>query len=96
MRKYATVESVITKARELEEFDYRVQFNYSTVMNQFHLQVMELPEGASVNQIVFKVTLDIDDDHFSEELGFVYCDLERKLASIKRAAAATATINKHN
>lgn len=96
MRKYATVESIITKARELEDFNYRVQFNYSTVMNQFSLQVMELPEGASVNRIVLKVTLDIDDDHFSEELGFVYNDLERKLSSMKRAAAATTAINKHN
>lgn len=90
MRKYATVESVITKARELEDFNYRVQFNYSTVLNQFSLQVMELPEGASVNQIVFKVTLDIDDDHFSEELGFVYCDLERMLNDMKKASVVTA------
>ena len=96
MRKYATVESIITKARELEDFNYRVQFNYSTVMNQFSLQVMELPEGASVNQIILKVTLDIDDDHFSEELGFLYCDLERKLSNIKKAAATTTAINKHN
>ena len=96
MRKYATVESVITKARELEEFDYRVQFNYSTVISEFHLQVMELPKGASVNQIVLKVTLDIDDDHFSEELGFVYCDLERMLNDMKRAAATTTAKNKHN
>lgn len=96
MRKYATVEGVITKARELEEFEYRVQFNYSTVLKQFSLQIMELPEGASVNQIVFKVTLDIDDDHFSEELGFLYNDLERKLSSMKKAAAATTAKNKHN
>ena len=95
MRKYATVEGVIAKARELEEFDYRVQFNYSTVLKQFSLQVMELPEGASVNQIVFKVTLDIDDDHFSEELGFVYCDLERKLSNMKKAAATTTAKNKY-
>ena len=91
MRKYATVEEIITKALELEDFDYRVQFNYSTVLRQFSLQVMELPEGASVNRIILKVTLDIDDDHFSEELGFVYCDLER----MKRAAAATTAENKH-
>ena len=85
--RYATVDGVINKARELEDYDYRIQFNYSTVLQQFSLQVMELPEGASVNQIVLKVTLDIDDDHFSEELGFVYCDLERKLNDMKKPAS---------
>ena len=86
MRNYATVESVITKALELEEFGYRIYFKYSTVIKKFNLRIMELPEGRSVNRIIFKVTLDIDDDHFSEELGFVYCDLERmKKASVLNA-----------
>lgn len=88
--KYATVQGVIDKAIELEEFDYRVQFNYSTVMKQFHLQIMELPEGRSVNQIVFKVTINID-DNFSEELGFVYNELERMLADMKKAVVETTT-----
>lgn len=92
MKKYATVEGVIAKARELEEFDFRVQFNYSTVMKQFQLQVMELQEGASVNRIVFKVTIDID-DNFSEELGFVYNELERMLADMKKVVATTTTEN---
>lgn len=98
MRKYATVEGVIAKARELEDFDYRIRFDYSTVTRKFSLQIMELPEGASVNQIIFKITLDIDDDLFSEELALVYNDLEleRMLSNKKRAAAATATTNKNN
>ena len=89
MRKYATVESVITKARELEAFDYRVRFDYSTVTRKFFLQIMELPEGASVNLVVYKVRLDIYDDRFCEELGFVYRDLER----MKKAAATTTAKN---
>lgn len=89
--KYATVQGVIDKALELEEFDYRVQFNYSTVMKQFHLQIMELPEGRSVNQVVYKVSLDIDDDHFSEELGLEYHVLERMLLGVKKAVVETTT-----
>lgn len=90
MRKYATVESVITKARELEAFDYRVRFDYSTVTKKFILQIMELPAGASVNLVVYKVTLDINDDRFSEELGFTYCDLERMLNGMKKASVLNA------